>query len=63
MATGKNTARNCKCEISPEDQIAVIALRIIFGAPFSAILGRWNVRSESLSKTTTKGRIQNAVVS
>jgi hypothetical protein len=29
MATGKNTARNCKREISPEDQIAVIALRII----------------------------------
>jgi hypothetical protein len=28
MATGKSTARNCKCELSREDKMAIIALRI-----------------------------------
>ncbi len=28
MDTGKSTARNCKCELSREDKMAIIALRI-----------------------------------
>jgi hypothetical protein len=28
MATQKNTARACKCKISPEDQVAIVALNI-----------------------------------